>query len=325
MVLGSAYPACGVSEEEDRMADEAGSGTRRPGYWWLMWAALPVAVAVTLAACGPGTAAPGTGGVDGPSVATDGVGQAGPPTAGRPADALAKWQAFPVTADPRPLILTNGEVIQPATGFLTAEGKLAYGTGNVELATPAPAAPATSAGYSIISAKDALGRLRATGANEPGTQPLRIVAVSLVQAPFYTDRGPRTLPAWRFQLDQASDPVQVLAIDHKHLWRSTAGTPTGMDHRAGLSGDGRSLTFTFSGGPAGPPPCGVDYTADVVESRTAVVVTPRQVLPSGQTNSSEVACTSIGARRTVTVQLAASLCARVLLTAEGAPVPVTSR
>jgi hypothetical protein len=316
-----------VGDEEDRMGDEGGSRAGRPGYRKLIWAAL--AVAVTLTACGPGGAAPATGGFDGPSDATDGVGRAAPPTAGHPADALAKWQAFPVTADPRPLILTNGAVIDPATGFLTDEGKLAYLAGNFELATTAPAAPTTSAGYTIISATAALSRLRAagnsaTGNNQPATRPLRIVEVSLVQASFGTDRGPQALPAWRFQLDQVNDPVQVLAIDSQYLWRSTVGGPTGMDHRASLSGDGLSLSVSFYGSPVGPPPCGADYTADVAESRTAVVVTPRRITPNGQVSSSEAVCTTIAARRTVTVRLAAPLGARVLLTAEGSAIPVSS-
>ncbi|HEX8767287.1 MAG TPA: hypothetical protein VF714_02900, partial [Jatrophihabitans sp.] len=260
---------------------EASTGVARSGYRKLMWAALPMAVAVMLTGCGPGSTAPGTGEVRGPSDgagatgssgatdgsgAIDGSGLAAPPTAGRPADALAKWQAFPVTADPRPLILTRGAVIDPATGFLTDDGKLAYLAGKFELATTAPTAPATSAGYTVISAEAALGRLRATGNNQPATRPLRIVKVALVEATFGTDRGPRALPAWRFQLDQARDPVQVLAIDAKHLWHSKLTGVTGLDHSASVSEDGRSLAFGFYGSPAGPSPCGADYTADVRES-----------------------------------------------------------
>ena len=286
----------------------------------LMWAALPVAL--TLAACGPDRAVPG-GGVDVPGGATDGVGRAAPPTAERPADALAKWQAFPVSADPRPLVLTGGAVIDPATGFLTDEHKLAYGAGNLEFATTPPVAPATSAGYAIVSAKAALDRLRADANDQPGTRALRIVNVSLVQATFGTDRGPRALPAWRFDLDHVKEPFQVLAVDSEHLWRAPVAGSAGMDHSASLSADGRSVTFSFYGSPPGPPPCGADYTAELAESRTAVVVTPRTIEPKGQASPSEVACPAIAAKRTVTVQLAAPLGARVLLTADGSPIPVT--
>ena len=305
------------------MGDEAGRRSGGPGHWKLPWAALAVTVALT--ACGPDLTAPGAGGSDSPPGATDGIGRVTPPTAGRPADALAKWQAFPVTADPRPLVLTGGAVIDPATGFLTDEDKLAYGAGNFEFATTAPTGPTSSAGYAIVSAKAALGRLREAGNKQPGTRPLRVVRVSLVQAAFGTDRGRRALPAWRFELDHVSDPVQVLAVDSKHLWRSTVGGSTGMDHHASLSRDGRSVSFSFYGSPPGPPPCGADYTAVLAESRTAVVITPRQVDAEVQGKSSAVACPAIAARRTVTVRLAAPLGARVLLTPEGAPIPVTSQ
>ena len=303
------------------MGDEAGFHAVRSSCRMSRWAA--VAVTVVLTACGPGSTGPGTGGFPRPGPgATDGVGRA--PATARPADALAKWQSFPVAADPRPLILTNGAVIDPATGFLTDEGKLAYLAGSFELATTAPTGPVSSAGYDIVSAMAALGRLRAIGTPQPGTRPLRIVKVSLAQAAFDTDRGPRTLPAWRFQLDQVTNPVQVLAIDSKYLWRSTTGDSTGLDRRASVSEDGRSLTYSFYGSPAGPSPCGADYTADVAESSTAVVVTPREVTPNPQGSTSSQACPAIAARRTVTVQLSEPLGARVLLTAEGAAIPVTS-
>jgi hypothetical protein len=310
------------------MGGEAGSQARSSGYRRLVWAAaLPVAAALTLTGCGPDRATPGTGGNPGSSAgasgATDGVGRAAPPT-GNPADALAKWRSFPVTADPRPLILTNGGVIDPATGFLTGEAKMAYMAANFELATAVPVAPAASAGYPIVSAQTALDRLRAAGSSEPATRPLRIVKISLLQATFGTDRGPQALPAWRFQLDQVTDPVQVLAVDSQQLWRATVWGSTGMDHRASLSGNGRSLDVSFYGTPPGPSPCGADYTADVAESRTAVVVTPRQIRPPPQGNASPQACTAIAAQRTVTVRLAAPLGARVLLTADGSPIPVTS-
>ena len=301
------------------MGEQAGTGAVRSRYRTLRLAALPLVVAATLAACGPAGTSPGTGG-SGPAGGTDGIGRAAPPT-GNPTAALAKWQAFPATADPRPLILTRGTVIDPANGFRTDEDKLAYLAGEFELATKTPAAPARSAGYAIVGVKAALDRLRATGSSQPAARPLRIVKASLAQASFGTDRGPRSLPAWRFELDGVTDPVFVLAVDNKHLWRSAAPIPGGVDQQAILRGDGRSVSFSFYGSPPGPPPCGADYTAEVVESRTAVVVTPRQI--SAQGGPSEAACPAIAARRSVTVQLAAPLGARVLLTPDGSPIPVT--
>jgi hypothetical protein len=308
------------------MGDTARQRAGKARYRRLAWAALLVAAAVALTGCGPGRTVAGSGGFDAPSGATDGVGSAAPPSGGHPADALARWQAFPVTATPRPLILTRGAVIDPATGFPTGDDKLAYLAGNVEFDTTVPVAPATSAGYAIVSAKAALDRLRATGSSQPPTRPLRIVTVSLVQASFGTDRGPRLLPAWRFRLDQVRDPVQVLAVDSKYLWRSTVGGSTRMDLGASLSEDGLSADVSFWGSRPGLGPCGAEYTGDVVESRTAVLVTPRQVKPNPQgSTSSQVVCTAMAAKRTVTVRLSAPLGARVLVTPEGAAVSVTSR
>jgi hypothetical protein len=269
-----------------------------------------VALALTLAACGPGS----TPGSD------DGLGRAAFPAGGDAAAALAKWRTFPVTADPRPLVLTNGPVRDPASGFSTGEGKIAYIEGSFELAGPLPSSPPTSAGYALITARAALDSLIAMGTPEPppAPHPLRILAVSLGRAPFDTDRGPRVLPAWRFTLAQATEPAWVLAVDRKYLWRSAATEPVEPDLHAGVSSDGRSVTYHFTGSPAA---CMPDYAGDAVESRTAVVVRIREVT----VDSSDRGCPAIGVRRTVPVRLAAPLGARVLVSTDGSAVPVTSR
>lgn len=295
-------------------------------------AALVLVVAVLLAGCGSGhpVAAPG-----GPSgSAADG--RAAPPSGGDPAAALAKWRSFPVSADPRPVVLVGGAVIDPATGFRTGDGKLAYVSGAFEPAVALPSTPATSAGYALITARAALDRLRAAGGKQSVPHPVRIVGVSLGQVSFDTDRGPRTLPAWRFTLDTATDPAWVLAVAPKYLWPvAAAGSP---DRGATLSADGRTVTYRFYGTPAGPPPCGTGYAADVAESGTAVVLGVREVAsdsPGGSASglasgvapsgSAVQGCTAIGALRAVTATLGSALGARVLLTSDGTPVAVVGR
>ncbi|MBV9823790.1 MAG: hypothetical protein JO144_16290 [Actinobacteria bacterium] len=282
-------------------------------------------VAVLLTGCGSGLA-PGAN-----SGGTDGVGRAGPPSGGDPAAALAKWRSFPVTANPRPLVLVGAPVLDPATGFRTGDAKLAYVSGAFEPAVALPSTPVTSGGYALVTARAALEKLRASAAKQPVAHPVRIVAVSLGKASFGTDRGPRTLPAWRFTLDQAADPVEVLAVAPKYLWpAASAGLP---DRGATLGADGRTVTYRFFGTPAGPPPCGAEYAADVAEAGTAVVLSVREVAPSprpgsapaGSDTSAAQGCTAIGALRTVTVTLSSPLGARVLLTSDGAPVAVVSR
>ena len=83
--------------------------------------------------------------------------------------------------------------------------------------------------------------------------------------------------------------------------------------------DGRQLTVTFVGAPAGDQGCGADYTAEAVESPTAVVVIVTEHPHSGLF----AACSLVGALRTAVVELAAPLADRAVLEVkEGLPVPV---
>ena len=284
-------------------------------------------LAVALVGCAAARNDPGGGG---------GAGIGGSAATGNPAQALARWRDFPVTADPRPLVLTGGVVLDPQTGFATGDGKLAYLGGQFEQATTLPAGPSTSGGFAIVTAGQALDELRPAGstpvAGSPaaGSRPnpdgrLRVVKASLVQATFGTDRGPRLLPAWRFDLEHVADPVRVLAVAKKARWSVGETAPTASDFQASVTGDGRTLNYGFFGTPAVPGPCGADYTGSAAESATAVVVTVRQVPPDSARNSSTQACPAIAAARSVVLHLAAPLGGRVLLTVDGAPIPVTSR
>jgi hypothetical protein len=290
----------------------------------LLWAVVVCSAALSLAGCADGPA--GTSAGDGRVATSSGEGRAAPPQGGHPSAALAQWRAFPVTADPRPLVVTSGRVIDPLTGFRTGDDKVAYLAGDFELATALPPAPARSGGYPIVSAKNALGQLRSTGSGQPAAaHPLRIQKVSLVQARFGTDRGLLRLPAWQFDLDQVSHPVQVLAVAPERLWPARLMPPTSPDFHASLHGDQRSLDYSFYGSPPGPSPCGADYAGEVSESRTAVVVSIRQLEPNPVGSSAPQACPAFAAQRKVTVRLSGPLAGRVLLTPDGLAIPVTSR
>ena len=82
---------------------------------------------------------------------------------------------------------------------------------------------------------------------------------------------------------------------------------------------GRNLTVTFTGAPKpGDQGCGADYTAEAVESSTAVVVIVTEH-PHGLFE----ACTAVGAIRAADVELAAPLGERAVLEVkQGLPVPV---
>ncbi|MDQ1722024.1 MAG: hypothetical protein QOI26_1758 [Pseudonocardiales bacterium] len=288
------------------------------------WAAVP-AVAVLLVGCAaaPSGQPPGSSG-SARQAPRDGVGRAAPPSGGDPQAALATWRSFPIQATPRPLVLTAGNVLDPPTGFVTGDQKVAYIGGQFTLATALPAAPSTSGGYPIVTAKAALDRLRANFSHEKAVSPLRIVNAVLGKATFGTDRGPEALPAWRFTLDGVAGAVQVLAIAPTALWPAKP-LPIGSQEQASIAADGQTVTYNFYGSPPGPSPCGAEYAGRVTESRTAAVISVQVDMPNpaGSNGAADQACAAIAALRTVTVRLAAPRGGRVLLTAQGTPISVT--
>ncbi|MEO7261861.1 MAG: hypothetical protein ABI047_11510 [Jatrophihabitantaceae bacterium] len=271
--------------------------------------ALTAAVAVLalgmLAGC---ASAPGRDG------GTDGRG-------GQPEKALAGWQPFPVSASPRPVVLTRGMVLDPSTGFATSEDKLAYINGNYDLGTALPTAPATFGGYAVVTAKAALDRLGMTASGQQSSARLRIVKVRLTRANFGTDRGLQLLPAWQFTLAGVTDSVRVFAVAQSPLWPAKPSEVTAAQEQASIAADDQSVTYSFVGGPTGPSPCGVEYKAKVTESPTAAMINVAEVTPNpaGGSTSADQACDAVGYERTVTVRLAAPLGNRVLLNAQGSP------
>jgi hypothetical protein len=261
-------------------------------------------------------------------VALAGCGPAGGNSAGgggNPSAILAHWRSFPADATPRPPVLIGPTVLDPQSGFRNDDDSEAYQTGRFDLATVLPAATATAGGYPVISANAALDQLRQAHPIETfgdvRTAPrLRIVAVTLGQAYFETDRAPRRLPAWRFDLDRVAAPAWVLAVDPTALWTAKPTSATDMGFHATPGPDDRTLTLDFIGGPDEPTPCGVAYTATAMESATAVVIRLQERPQQGA--HGEVFCTALGHFRTVTLRLATALGGRVLLTPSGVPLPV---
>lgn len=302
-----------------------GGRSRPAGRRGAVRSAVAVLALGVLAGC---AGAPDVGGAaDGPGGASDGIGRAGPPASGNPDTALAGWQSFPVSADPRPVVLTSGMVLDPSSGFATDEDKLAYLAGQYELGVALPAAPPTSGGYPVISAKAALDRLRGNVSGQQVSSRLRIVDASLTGAKFSTDRGPQQLPAWQFRLAGVADSVRVLAVSQSRLWPAKPFEPTWSEDGTSIAADDQTLTHSFIASPAGPSPCGAEYAGKVTESRTAAVISVEVVTPNpaGGSTSADQACPAIGAQRTVTLRLATPLGDRVLLTAQGAPIAVVKR
>lgn len=178
----------------------------------------------------------------------------------------------------------------------------------------------------LISAPEALARLKADadGSACSDCTPLQVTGARLTTAPVQTSRGPAQTPVWEFSVLGTAVKVTRVAVaagvtvtpppwDPDH-----APVGISIDSAAGLVG-GRQLTVSFTGAPApGDQGCGADYTAEAVESSTAVVV-----IVTEHRHGLFEACTAVGATRTAVVDLAAPLGERAVLEVkEGLPVPV---
>ncbi|HEY1168739.1 MAG TPA: hypothetical protein VGE81_07200, partial [Candidatus Limnocylindrales bacterium] len=129
-------------------------------------------------------------------------------------------------------------------------------------------------------------------------------------------------PVWEFTLQGTAVMVTQVAIADRVTVVPPPWDPN--DPPVGISIDsataaagGRQLTVSFTGAPGpGDRPCGADYTAEAVESQTAVVV-----IVTEHTNGLPVPCSAVGAIRTAAVELSAPLGERTVLEVrEGLPV-----
>ncbi|MEV4508465.1 hypothetical protein AB0K00_05860 [Dactylosporangium sp. NPDC049525] len=216
--------------------------------------------------------------------------------------------------------------------------KAALSAGKVTATGPLPAAPRAegevtwdgggSRTVAIVAAAEALAELVGDGAGDcPQCAPIEVTGARLGTARIRTTRGPATAPAWEFTVRGSAVVVTRVAF------AASSGVqveppPWDANHPPGglsidtatVTGPGTTLTAQFVGAPRpATGPCGVDYTAEAVESANAVVVIVVEHPFPG-----EHACNALGGQRTATVQLAAPLGERAVLEVkQGTPVPVT--
>ena len=283
-------------------------------------------LAVALAAAGCRSSAPpagdatGTAEIQGPSEA-DAV------------RALTAWAAFPVTASPRPLVLIDAPVLDPAGGLPDTGSKLAYLAGAFDLPASYPTGPARAAGLPLIGAKQAAAALVAHGTATPVSPArLRVTGVRLGSAGFRTDRGSMPLPAWLFSLAGVRQPAAVLAVAPSA--RFTPRLPaTGAGHdlslgNATLSADGRTVSVGFLSPNAGTAACKQRYALRVVESLQAVALRIGLVdAPdeAGEKDDRPGVCRDASYHRSASAKLSLPLGARVLISArDGSPFPVAA-
>lgn len=230
--------------------------------------------------------------------------------------ALRRWEWFPAGQEPRPLVMT-GPVAWPEQGFGSGAEKLAFLHGDVKAAVPLP--------------DGVLGLLREGAAPLPDPAlrrwpgPLLIAEARRATVAFETDRGRREFPAWRLIGPDIKGPLWVLApAVAARRWAPPEPAPPmpseGQSQRSGsaaLDRDGRTVRFTFTGG----PPAFFDYpAAEAIETSQSVVVlsAERYIGPPGP-----VWLTTVGCPRTsVTVTLDRPLGHRVLLDLDASPISV---
>lgn len=229
--------------------------------------------------------------------------------------AVARWDAFPVDAEPRPLVLL-GPAAHARNGFVSQRAKRAFMNGWIEARATVPEPVLAIA-----------GRRPDRPPNEP---PIVITAARRCDIEQRTDRGPRWLPGWELTSDQTLGPIVVL--DPEVLSRAWSPPQSDPAHPAGpgrppgqeplhtpVSGqaEGRTLTFRF----IGALPNYERYpSAEVVESPQAVAVVPQaeDIGPPG-------ARIAPGFGHQITVTLAEPFGARVLVDLHGNASEVIAR
>ncbi len=119
--------------------------------------------------------------------------------------AMAPWRAFPIGADPRPMVVFNTATLPASLRAGPALDALVQGRWVGP--NPLPSSPPRLDAYPILSAEAALASLRRSVLGQvpgmvsdpgpdPDAEPVRISEVRLTQRTFDTDRGRLTLPAW---------------------------------------------------------------------------------------------------------------------------------
>jgi hypothetical protein len=252
-----------------------------------------------------------------------------------PTGALVAWQTFPADQTPR-LIVPFWSIFSAAGGF-TGGGteKIAGMCGKLTLAAvtlPAEVPGAalakwpdgTTATYRAISASDAFTGLIRVATEMQGAECASAAALPVTSARFgnallKTDRGTATVSSWLFTATGVLGEMAYPALPRSAYW-DDGTTRRSWGEGATMSGDAHSLTFTFTGAPDNPGPCGADYTAAVAESSSAIAVAVLAIPHSAP--DAPIACAAIAAFRTVTVALAGPLGGRVVVNASGDVVTV---
>ena len=254
--------------------------------------------------------------------------------------ALARYDEALRKTDSRQRFLPVGDLTGQLGDWEPANGdhKRALAAGRIVAGATLPAAPrptgavvwpdGTSRELPLIAADEALSLVASAGTGDCGDcVPLTATGARLSSVPIQTTRGPATAPAWVYTLRGTAVRVTRVAVADSATVKVTPPSwdpyhaPGGLAiNSATTTTSGKRLTVAFTGTPEpGRKPCGADYSATAVESADAVVVILRE-----HRHAANEMCTSIGGRRTATVELGRALGERAVLEVQqGLPVPVT--
>jgi hypothetical protein len=303
-----------------------------------------VAISLVLAGCGSGF----------PSASGTPLPTAGPSSA--PTDdtvarmhaqaeaALTRWADAVAAAAAGPQAFTpTGELTSQIGNWEASVGendKIALLSGRIEVAGSLPTVPpphgpitwqdGTSTSVGLLSAAQAAADIRmSSGGDCGGCVPLQITGAHLTTGSIETSRGSATVPMWAFSVQGTSVLVTRVAVADRVTvapppW-DAYHPPIGLRvERASVAAGGRELTVFFEGAPdPATQPCGEDYSAEGLESATAVAVII-DVHPYAGPYPSSWGCMLVGAERSVSFELVEPLGSRAVLEAvEGFPVPVT--
>jgi hypothetical protein len=245
--------------------------------------------------------------------------------------ALRAWAQFPVDADPRPIVFLREVFGQ--SGFHTGAQKVAFMSGNWTMPQDLPSSPAMVDGYPIITAREALERLRTADGNggpRHEGRPITVSSIRLGRALAPEDRGGRSVPAWEVRFTGSLGPNWVPAVAPPARYDLPPGTNLYGPGAVATHG-GRRLSINFFGSPDQSGPCGADYAVKFRESAHAVAFRIVQLdRPTSTPSDQPVTCDAVGYNRNLSITLDQPIGNRVLVEADSpadirGPLPVEIR
>jgi len=150
-------------------------------------------------------------------------------------------RGFRVDQVPRPLVLADSRV-RVEQGFTTGEAKMAFLEGAIASVAAVP--------------ESVLVELSRDRRPARATRPLMITEATLEETECATDRGPRSLPAWRLTAEDALGPIWVLDPDvtDRRPRAAAGGAPPDVQRpgqhpgtRMDVGPDDRAVVFDWLG------------------------------------------------------------------------------